>query len=36
VAGLKSRATTSRSTVSLALTLTHALLPDGGRRVLLI
>jgi hypothetical protein len=30
VARLKSRATTSRSAVSLAPTLTHVLLPDGG------
>jgi hypothetical protein len=36
VAGLRSRATASRSAVSLALTLAHALLPDSRRRVLLI
>jgi hypothetical protein len=36
VAGLKSRATASRSAVSLASTLTHALLPDGGSWILLI
>jgi hypothetical protein len=36
VAGLKSRATASRSAVSLAPTLTHALLPDGGCWILLI
>jgi hypothetical protein len=36
VAGLKSRAATSRSAVSLAPTLTHALLPDGGSWILLI
>jgi hypothetical protein len=36
VAGLMSRATASRSAVSLAPTLTHALHPDGGRWVLLI
>jgi hypothetical protein len=36
VAGLVSRTTASRSAVSLAPTLTHALLPDGGRRVVLI
>jgi hypothetical protein len=31
VAGLVSRAAASRSAVSLATTLTHVLLPDGGR-----
>jgi hypothetical protein len=36
VAGLKSRTTTSHSAVSLAPTLTHALLPDGGSWILLI
>jgi hypothetical protein len=36
VAGLKSRATASHSAVSLAPTLTHALLPDGGSWILLI
>jgi hypothetical protein len=36
VAGLESRATASRSAVSLAPTLSHALLPDGGSWVLLI
>jgi hypothetical protein len=36
VAGLMSRTTASRSAVSLAPTLTHALLPDSRRRVLLI
>jgi hypothetical protein len=36
VAGLRSRASASRSAVSLAPNLTHALLPDGGRQVLLI
>jgi hypothetical protein len=36
VARLKSRATASRSAVSLAPTLTHSLLPDGGSWILLI
>jgi hypothetical protein len=36
VARLRSRATPSRSAVSLAPALAHALLPDGRRRVLLI
>jgi hypothetical protein len=36
VAELVSRTAASRSAVSLTLTLTHALLPDGGRRVVLI
>jgi hypothetical protein len=36
VAELMSRTAASRSAVSLAPTLTHALLPDGGRRVVLI
>jgi hypothetical protein len=36
VAELVSRTAASRSAVSLAPTLTHALLPDGGRRVVLI
>jgi hypothetical protein len=36
VAGLRSRASTSRSAVGLAPTLTHALLPDGRHWVLLI
>jgi hypothetical protein len=36
VAGLVLRAATCRLAVSLATTLTHALLPDGGRRVVLI
>jgi hypothetical protein len=36
VAGLVSRAAASRSAVSLATTLTHALLRNGGRRVVLI
>jgi hypothetical protein len=36
VAGLKSRATASRSAVSLAPTLSHAFLPDGGSWILLI
>jgi hypothetical protein len=36
VAGLRLRATASRSAVSLAPTLAHALLPDSRRRVLLI
>jgi hypothetical protein len=36
VAGLRSRATASRSAVSLALTLAHALLPDNRYRILLI
>jgi hypothetical protein len=36
VAGLKSRATASHSAMSLAPTLSHALLPDGGSWILLI
>jgi hypothetical protein len=36
IAELMSRTAASRSAMSLALTLTHALLPDGGRRVVLI
>jgi hypothetical protein len=36
VAELVSRTAASRSAVSLTSTLTHALLPDGGRRVVLI
>jgi hypothetical protein len=36
VAGLKSRATASRSAMSLAPTLAHALLPDSRRPILLI
>jgi hypothetical protein len=36
VAELMSRTAASRSTVSLAPALTHALLPDGGHRVVLI
>jgi hypothetical protein len=36
VAELVSRTAASRSAVSLAPTLTHARLPDGGRRVVLI
>jgi hypothetical protein len=36
VAGLRSRTTASRSAVSLAPALAHALRPDGRRRVLLI
>jgi hypothetical protein len=36
VAGLRSRTTASRSAVSLAPALAHALLPDGRHRVLLI
>jgi hypothetical protein len=36
VAELMSRTATSRSAVSLTPTLTHALLPDGGRQVVLI
>jgi hypothetical protein len=36
VTGLMLRMTTSRSAVSLALTLTHALFPDSGRWVMLI
>jgi hypothetical protein len=36
VTELVSRTATSRSAVSLAPALTHALLPDGGRRVVLI
>jgi hypothetical protein len=36
VPGLKFRATASRSAVSLAPILTHALLPDGGSWILLI
>jgi hypothetical protein len=31
-----SRTASSRSALSLAPTLTHALLPDGGRRIVLI
>jgi hypothetical protein len=36
VAGLVSRTAASRSAMSLAPALTHAFLPDGGRRVVLI
>jgi hypothetical protein len=36
VAALRLRMAASRSTVSLASAFAHALLPDGGRRVLLI
>jgi hypothetical protein len=36
VAGLRSRTATGHSAVSLAPALAHALLPDSGRRVVLI
>jgi hypothetical protein len=35
-AGLRSRTSASRSAVALAAALTHVLIPDGGRRVILI